>query len=190
MNKLKSLIRSAQRRFTKLSLFAALALTVLALTQPAQAIINQYTFAADAGCYINALGNNTITFGAASNVVATLGTNGLTLGAATNTPSFTLVLTNWVDGATYTNATGRNILVSTPCKITRAATVGVAAYAVQVPGQGTNYFSDSTTGSSLVTSATNQVQVFVPNGSTFVFTNVSTSTDTAAIVAGGSYIVF
>jgi hypothetical protein len=131
-------------------------------------------------------------------VVVTLSTNGgtvttpsLIVGAATNTPSFTLIQTNWIDGGTYTNVTGRTLWVMSPCTVTTGTGVaGTACYALKVPGQTTNFFAAGTLATSLAMPYTNTVQGFVPAAGTFIWTNLSSGTgSSAAIVKGGQYIV-
>lgn len=128
--------------------------------------------------------------------IATGGTittiNGLIVGNATNPASFTLVNTNWLDGQLYTNNTGRPIQVWSPCTRTPASFVGVAGYSVRAAGVTTNDWALTTLVGTLVMPETNRVgPIYVPAGSNFVFTNISSGTgNSATIVNGGQYMVF
>jgi hypothetical protein len=127
----------------------------------------------------------------ASNVMA-FSTNGIVIGPLTNKPSFTLINTNWIDGATYTNQTGRPIQVWAPCSMTPASIVGVSGYSLAVPGSTTNSFSQATLIGTLVMPVTNKVgPLWVTNSGTFTFTNISTGAGNySAILNGGQYMVY
>lgn len=124
----------------------------------------------------------------ASNVTA-LG--GIIIGNSTNTASFTTVFTNFIDGGLYTNATGRNIFVWTPCTFTPGTGVGGnATYAITVGGVVKSVFSSGTLATSLAMPETNAVSYLVTNGGAFAFTNLSSGTgSSAAILPGGYYEV-
>ena len=128
------------------------------------------------------------------NLTVTNGINAasIIIGASTNTASFTLVQTNWIDGGTYTNNTGRPIYVMTPCTVTPGTGIaGNATYALKIPNQTTNVLSIGTLAASLAMPQTNIVAGFVPSAGTFTFTNLSAGTgSTAAIVNGGQYMVY
>lgn len=116
----------------------------------------------------------------------------LTIGTATNVASFTLVQTNLIDGATYTNQTGRTIQVIIPCTVTPGTGIGGnATYALKVPGIVTNVLSIGTLATSLAMPQTNFIISFVTNSGTFTPTNLSTGTgSTAKILNGSTYMVF
>ena len=125
-------------------------------------------------------------------IIYMIASTSLIVGASTNIASFTLVQTNWIDGATYTNFTGRPMYVITPCTVTPGTGVaGNATYALKIPGQTTNVLSIGTLATSLAMPQTNIVAGFVPAAGTFIFTNLSSGTgSTAAIVKGGQYMVY
>jgi len=141
---------------------------------------------------IDTAGNVTFNVGGGGVTTAGLNATSLVIGASTNTASFTLVQTNWIDGGTYTNNTGRTIFVMTPCSVTPGTGVaGQATYALKVPTWTTNVFSIGTLSTSLAMPQTNNVQSYVPAGDTFTFTNLSSGTgSSAAIVKGGQYMVY
>lgn len=184
------------RLFTKIISLTTLAVALITTAVPAHAQVRQYTFSGDSSVSIgipDGGSNGTIVFRAGGVVAAALSTNGLAvgLGAATNTPSFTLTQTNWIDGGTYTNLTGRSIQVFTPCKVTQAAVTGVASYQLQSASWCSNTFGGGTTAASAPVSYSNSLQLIITNGGVFIFTNISGGAgNSAAILPGGYFMVF
>lgn len=116
----------------------------------------------------------------------------IVVGATTNTPSFTLVNTNWIDGRKYTNQTGRVMYVWAPCTETPGTGIaGNATYALLVPGVTTNMQATGTLAATLAMPATNCVFAYIPAGSNFTWTNLSSGTGSSAqILNGGQYMVY
>lgn len=115
------------------------------------------------------------------------------VGNATNTPSFTLVNTNWVSGALYTNNTGRPMLVSGGVVLTAALISGMSQMALAVPGSVTNYSSFPTTTiiGGFIGGVTNGMSpAWVTNGGTFNWTNTSTGSGDTSTTWGGQYMVY
>jgi hypothetical protein len=115
----------------------------------------------------------------------------LTIGAATNTPSFTVVNTNWISGAIYTNQTGRPILVCGSVVLTTGSVVGYSQMALSVPGSVTNYASVLSAIGGLTGAMTNAMSpAIVTNSGTFTWTNTSSGAGDSSGTSGGQYIVY
>jgi hypothetical protein len=113
------------------------------------------------------------------------------VGNATNTPSFTLVNTNWISGAIYTNLTGRIMQVSGNAVLTTASVAGYSQMALQVPGSVTNFASVISAVAGLTGAMTNGMSpALVTNGGTFTWTNTSSGAGDTSTTFGGQYIVF
>jgi hypothetical protein len=126
------------------------------------------------------------------NVVGSVNAGGgLIVGASTNTASFTLVNTNWVSGQLYTNATGRPIMVCGSVVLTAGSVAGYAQMALRVNSVVTNYASVLSAVAGLTGSMTNAMTpAFVPNGSNFVWTNLSSGAGDSSGTWGGQYMVY
>jgi len=102
-----------------------------------------------------------------------------------------IVNTNFISGKLYTNSYGNPIQISAMVGLTVAAVSGDASMSLQVPGSVTNVCGMSTLITSIAMTYTNAIPTtFVPSGSSYVFTNLSTGAGNSATVSGGQIIIY
>jgi hypothetical protein len=109
--------------------------------------------------------------------------------AATNI-AFALIQTNFISGALYTNLNSVPIQVSANAVLTPAAVAGETSLALQISGGVTNTVGFSTLITTLVMVQTNGISGFVPAGSTYTFTNLSSGAGNSATVQGGQLFTY
>lgn len=112
----------------------------------------------------------------------------ITIGNSTNVAIFTTTFTNFIDSNLYTNTTGRNLFIWSPCTFTPGTGIGGnATYAITVGGVIKSVFSSGTLATSLAMPETNAISYLVTNGGVYAFTNLSSGTGSSATILPGGY---